>query len=52
MADVPCIWPINSSLSSRSVPARISNFAVLHPRNFDESPVNHPIRVCPGAWDQ
>ncbi|KAI6875865.1 hypothetical protein KC323_g70 [Hortaea werneckii] len=36
----PCICPIMRSLSNRSVPARISNFAPLPLRNFSDMPLN------------
>ena len=38
--DVPCIWPIISSLSSLSVPASRSSLPPRDSRNFLESPTN------------
>lgn len=40
----PCICPIMSSLSNRSVPANTSKRAVLAVKNLPERPVNQPER--------
>lgn len=37
---LPCIWPIISSLSRRSVPARSNSLPPLASRNFLLSPMN------------
>lgn len=43
--NLPCIWPIMSSLSRRSVPAKMRTRAVLAAKNFDERPVNQPAKA-------
>ena len=40
--DEPCIWPMMSSLSSRSVPARIRSLPPRAVRNFLLRPTNQP----------